>query len=78
MFVTHPEERIGKGQENICSTREGNVTNLTQVRRVRLILVSLPENESKGVYHHCIYLNTAPSQYQNATYLLLLISQKCL
>lgn len=30
MFVTHPEERIGKGQENICSTREGNVTNFLE------------------------------------------------
>lgn len=78
MFVTHPEERIGKGKENICSTREGNVTNLTQVWKESLILVSLPENESKGVYHHCIFLNTAPSQSQNATYFFLFISQKCL
>lgn len=30
------------------------------------MLVSLPQNESKGVYHLCICLNVAPSQSQNA------------
>lgn len=51
---------------------------LTQVWRVKLILVNLPQNESKGGYHHCIYLNIAPSQSQNATYYFYLINQKCL
>lgn len=78
MFVTHAEEKIGKGKENISFTREGNMTTLTQVWRVRLILVSLPQNESKGAYHHCIYLNIAPSQSQNATSFFFLINQKCL
>lgn len=76
MFVTHREEKIGKRKENICFTREGNMTTLTQVRRVRLILVSLPQNENKGAYYHCMDLNIAPSQSQNATYFFFLINQK--
>lgn len=31
MFVTHPEKKSGKGKENICFTREGNMMRLTHL-----------------------------------------------
>lgn len=31
MFITPPEKKSGKGKENICSTREGNMMRLTRL-----------------------------------------------